>query len=303
MWRQLRPKMALFLIVLGGMSILPAVIAASEFHSRAWAIAFVAAAAAFAVAAVVVHGTHPVILYLRRFGDTTTRDRFDGWLEKDLANYFRFVGLSDPSTNLVARQGPEFVGCIFAWLLLGIPLFFLQRVLALPIMINVCFALASGALALRFQRHLIPVFARRRTVVMRTDRDVAAVALRAQRWRAFRLSNYLPRRHIEIIDVATELWQQAVLAIAPYAHAILIDISAVGEGLAWELSTLHALYPERLVVVATQFTAPASASDVSARCEIITWAGGSGRTFKRDVRRALWRAVDSSRRRQSPSPR
>jgi cyclophilin family peptidyl-prolyl cis-trans isomerase len=75
--------------------------------------------------------------------------------------------------------------------------------------------------------------------------------------------------------------------LAEQAHAILVDASTIGEGLAWELEILRQRHPGRLVVISDS----AEHAGVSVAGGIIVPLNGRRRQFRKNVKKALSMAI------------
>jgi hypothetical protein len=201
-WR-LRNLLAILLALPASILMLLAIVA---IVTQGFVVGLTAAvvAAALLWGAILMRSVQPVVLYLRRFGDSTRR--FDGWIANGLPADFRVVALSDPASNLVPRTGPEFAGCLLMSLALPasgliIVILYALVVTVFPaawsvlakipddelgalfgwgaISVFIVIAYLTDRLELRMQR----VLGHRVAAVVNNATDLASLAGRAFRWR------------------------------------------------------------------------------------------------------------------------
>jgi hypothetical protein len=300
----------MFPIALGVLSGCAAAVAFLAFGSWQWTVLLAAVGICLIVGGAMLSGRHPVVVYLRRFRAIGVRDRFGDAFVGDLVRSFRIIALSDPTTNPVVEHGPQALGCVFSWLLLALPMFLIQLVIPLPVLVSLAAVFLLGTpLASRIQKRIVSSLAKRSTVVIHNVADLDVTEQVAKQWHTFAIRNYLPKRHIETISVVPSLWQDTVLRLVGYADAILVDASELGPGLTWEIATLSGLYPNHLVIIASEITSTQSGDIESAEPmqpepslrrilaehELIVHRSGiSPAKFSRQCRRALWTVIDST---------
>jgi hypothetical protein len=299
--RELRHALAMGAFALAAVTLMPAV--AAPFVVDSWQPATVLGVVTGSLffIAVMLLGRTPVVLYLRRFGDAETRGRFEEALEADLANYFRIVAISDPATNPVSQEGPQFLGCALAWTAVAVPTFLVQLLLPVPAFTRILVTLlVVTSLSGKIQERIVRKLAQSASIRIDTAAAADAAERNARRWRERRPSSYLPRRHFETVSVASPLWQDVVIRLAMHADAILIDVSNPGPGVRWELETLQRRWPHRLVVIADRKpmlddggdTTATAVLEIDAACPVLTPRRGKmNSAFARDVRRALSNAI------------
>ena len=183
----------------------------------------------------------PILLYLRKFGEDSSDAPFMNAAKQQTFRDYRIVTLHDERSNPYIRDDQIYVVFALAMIALwGIamdrasgPLLAWLGFLGIPVAAKSISFLLEG------------VWAKNCSLAIRSSQDLEDVAEKVGRWRD--RGNWVIIRRISSIAVAESQWKEAVTRLALVAQVILIDVSKLAPGVAWEVDLVLHCFPEKAI--------------------------------------------------------
>jgi hypothetical protein len=212
-----------------------------------------------------------LVVYLRRFGRSEANAAVETALRKKLDARYRIITLDDGQfvpLHMLARSGlvmgtPTALGCGFLSLVAIVTYVALLRFaptitggiwLGILMSTAIMLPLVVGVLALALALSIIAVIhalrlRRRRTLIVESPDDLAAVATIVARLKSWWRRPSLADVHSMTIKTADTIWQPTVQRFLAMADLILFDVSERTSNLEWELERVHEACPDRVVSI------------------------------------------------------
>lgn len=234
----------------------------------------------------------PILLYLRKFGEDSSDAPFMNAAKPQTFRDYRIVTLHDERSNPYIRD--DSVYFVFALVMIALwgiamgrasgPLLAWLGFLGIPI---IPFAAKSMSLLLE------GAWAKTCSLAIQSSQDLEDVAEKVGRWRD--RGNWLIVRRISSIAVAESQWKDAVSRLALVAQVILIDVSKLAPGVAWEVDLALHCFPEKTIFLTKDRSAgEANIAEVVAGGELksfqptIVAIGSTPEEAKRSIKKLRW---------------
>ena len=231
------------------------------------------AAALVLVYALIAAASHrkALVVYLRRFGRSEANDAVEAALRKKLGARYRVITLDDGQfvpLHMLARSRlmigmPGLLGCGFLSLVAIVTYVALVNfapsitgavwfIVLLGTAMNLPFVL--GVLAMTLALSIIALIhaarlRRRRTLIVRSQNDLAAVAAIVARLTSWWRRPSLADVHSMTIKTADDIWQPTVQRFLAMADVILFDVSERTSNLQWEMERVREACSDRVVYI------------------------------------------------------
>ena len=231
------------------------------------------AAALVSFYAVIAAASHrkALVVYLRGFGRSEANDVVEAALRKKLGARYRVVTLDDGQfvpLSMLARSRlmigtPGLLGCGFLSLVVFVTYEALLRyapsitgglwmmvLMGTAIMLPLVLGVFAVTLALSISGFIHAArLRRRRTLIVRSQNDLAAAAAIVARLTSWWRRPSLADVHSMTIKTADDIWQPTVQRFLAMADAILFDVSERTSNLRWEMERVRESCSDRVVYI------------------------------------------------------
>lgn len=190
----------------------------------------------------------PILLYLRKFGEKSDDSPFAQAAKQQVFRDYRIVTLNDESSNPRISDGSAY----FVIALVMIALWGIAMDRASD---SVSAWLGFLFIAIPFAAKLMSMlleakWAKTHSLAIRCSQDLTVVAEKVGRWRD--RGNWLIIRRVSNIAVAESQWKETVSKLALDAQLVVIDVSKLAPGVAWEVDLALHRFPEKTIFLAQE---------------------------------------------------